>query len=75
MLVRKLEEGVWEIAGKASQVPGRYESREAAIRAIELSDEEKWQVHAAAAARDADKRIVTYRDVMYAIAARVAPPS
>jgi hypothetical protein len=75
MLVRKLEEGVWEIAADPSQVPGRYESREAAIRAIELSDEEKWQVHAAAAARDADKRIVTYRDVMYAIAARVAPPS
>jgi hypothetical protein len=69
-LVRRVDASVWEIVGTVPGIPNRYHSRETAIRAIELTEAEKWQVHATAAARDRDTRVVTYDDVMWTLAAR-----
>jgi hypothetical protein len=70
LLVRQTRDGAWELVGCPADLPNRYETREAAIRAIELTADERWQVHAVAAARDPGRRTVNYSDVMWTMAAR-----
>jgi hypothetical protein len=70
-LVRRLDSGAWEILGDRTPLPV-YESRETALRATDLTTEEKLQAGALAAARPENERVVLYWDVMKVIAARDA---
>jgi hypothetical protein len=69
MLVRKLRDDLWDIVGDVD-LPGLYESLATAARAIELTDDEKRQVLTEAAIRGGSYGVVTYAEVIRAIANR-----
>jgi hypothetical protein len=68
-LVRQLKSGAWEVLGDQPPLPV-YESREAALRATDLTANERLKAGVIAAARPGRERVVLYWDVMSVIAAR-----
>lgn len=67
MLVRKLDEKLWVVrsSGAETYVPCCYESREAAVKALDLPDEDRTELQ-----RKVGDGVITYRDVARAVAAR-----
>jgi hypothetical protein len=76
-LVRELDAGLWVIRDAAPNGCCCYDSREAALRALDLSVEERQRLQSAAVGRNGDTAaatagVITYRDVLDALSRSTA---
>jgi hypothetical protein len=67
MLVHKLDENLWVVRSASAETyaPCCYESREAALKALELPPEDRTELQSRVGAG-----VITYRQVAVAVAAR-----